>query len=71
MPPNYIDRADESESRAICHYIAAKYADQGTKLLPDPTDLNASAIFNQWLSVELDDWNAFAYPIVAQKFFNK
>jgi len=57
------------ESRAICRYLAAKYADQGTKLIPDPTDLKASAIFEQWASVELDNWNAYAYPIVVEKFF--
>jgi len=59
------------ESRAICRYLAGKYADQGTKLIPDPTDLKASATFEQWASVELDNWNAFAYPIVVQKYFNK
>jgi glutathione S-transferase len=39
------------ESRAICYYIAAKYPDQGTPLLP--TELKANALFQQAASVEI------------------
>lgn len=35
------------ESRAICKYIATKYADQGTKLFPEFGDLKAYALFEQ------------------------
>ena len=35
------------ESRAICRYIASKYADQGTPIMPKSTDLKALAIFEQ------------------------
>ncbi|KAJ7254590.1 glutathione S-transferase, partial [Mycena rebaudengoi] len=38
------------ETRAICRYIAEKYADQGTPLLP--TDLKAKALFEQAASFE-------------------
>ena len=39
------------ESRAICYYIAAKYPNQGTPLLP--TDLKGNALFHQAASVEI------------------
>ena len=39
------------ESRAICYYIAAKYPNQGTPLLP--TELKANALFQQAASVEI------------------
>lgn len=35
------------ESRAICKYIAKKYAGQGTKLLPDDGDLKAFGLLEQ------------------------
>ncbi|KAG6838477.1 hypothetical protein C0991_011286, partial [Blastosporella zonata] len=38
------------ESRAIGRYIATKYADQGTKLIP--TDLKEQALFEQAASIE-------------------
>ncbi|KAJ7254569.1 glutathione S-transferase-like protein [Mycena rebaudengoi] len=38
------------ETRAICRYIAEKYADQGTPLLP--TDLKGKALFEQAASFE-------------------
>lgn len=58
-----------AESRAICYYIASKYANQGTKLLPDPTDLKATALFQQWSSVEKDNFDVYAVGIVMQKLF--
>ncbi|KAJ7107347.1 glutathione S-transferase [Mycena epipterygia] len=39
------------ESRAICRYLAEKYADQGTPLIP--TSLKEKAIFEQAASIEL------------------
>lgn len=35
------------ESRAICKYIAKKYAGQGTKLIPEDGDLKAYGLFEQ------------------------
>lgn len=59
------------ESRAICRYLATKYNGQGTSLIPDAKDLKATALFDQWSSVELTDFDAFATELVAQKLFNK
>jgi len=39
------------ETRAICYYIAAKYSNQGTPLLP--TELKANALFQQAASSEI------------------
>jgi len=58
------------ESRAICRYLAAKYKDQGTKLVPDAADIKATALFEQWASVEKDNYDVFASNIVSQKLFN-
>lgn len=35
------------ESRAICKYLARKYADKGTKLIPAEGNLKAYALFEQ------------------------
>jgi hypothetical protein len=40
-------------------------------LIPDPKDPKAVALFEQWASVELTDFDAFATELVAQKLFNK
>ncbi|KAG1870740.1 thioredoxin-like protein [Suillus subalutaceus] len=45
------------ESRAICRYIAAKYASQGTPLLP--TDPTATALFEQAASTETSNYDPF------------
>ncbi|KAG0702831.1 thioredoxin-like protein [Suillus ampliporus] len=45
------------ESRAICRYIAAKYASQGTPLLP--TDPTANAYFEQAASTETSNYDPF------------
>ncbi|KAG6826744.1 hypothetical protein H0H92_014617 [Tricholoma furcatifolium] len=55
------------ESRAICRYIATKYADQGTKLIP--TDLKGSALFEQAASIEQSNFDFFAYPAVYENVF--
>jgi glutathione S-transferase len=41
------------ESRAICRYIAAKYAEQGNQVMPNGSDLKALAIFEQVSSKDL------------------
>jgi glutathione S-transferase len=35
------------ESRAICKYIARKYAEKGTRLMPDEGDIKGYALFEQ------------------------
>jgi glutathione S-transferase len=47
------------ESRAIGHYIATKYADQGTPGLI-PTELKAFGLFHQACSVEIWDFQEYA-----------
>ncbi|KIJ60351.1 hypothetical protein HYDPIDRAFT_177446 [Hydnomerulius pinastri MD-312] len=46
------------ESRAIARYIAAKYASQGTQLIP--TDPTAHALFEQAASIETSNFDPFA-----------
>ncbi|KAF8156631.1 glutathione S-transferase [Crassisporium funariophilum] len=46
------------ESRAICHYIAMKYADRGPQLVP--TELRADALYQQASSVEYSHFNEHA-----------
>ena len=57
------------ESRAIGRYIAAKYRDQGTPLIPDPADVKATALFEQAASVELSNFDPFASGIAYEKVF--
>ncbi|KAI9784343.1 MAG: hypothetical protein M1839_002404 [Geoglossum umbratile] len=57
------------ESRAICRYIALKYADQGTPLMPLQTDLKALGLFEQAVSVEMCHFDAWARMLVSEKVF--
>ncbi|KAI0092235.1 glutathione transferase [Irpex rosettiformis] len=57
------------ESRAIGRYIALKYRDQGTPLLPDPTDLKAVALFEQAASIEQANFDFYASTIAWEKIF--
>ena len=53
------------ESRAISRYIATKYADQGTPLIP--TDPKARALFEQAASIETSNFDPYASGIFFQK----
>ncbi|KAG5634673.1 hypothetical protein H0H81_001136 [Sphagnurus paluster] len=55
------------ESRAICRYIATKYADQGTKLIP--TDLKGNALFEQAASIESSNFDPSASAAVFENLF--
>ena len=57
------------ESRAISRYIASKYRDQGTPLIPDPADLKATALFEQAASIELTNFDPSASGVAFQKIF--
>jgi glutathione S-transferase len=48
------------ESRAIGRYIAAKYANQGTKLLPPTSDAKAYGLAEQAMNVEAFNFEPFA-----------
>jgi len=52
------------ESRAICYYIASKYPDQGTPLLP--TGLQANALHEQAVSVEAFHFHDHALKVVRE-----
>ncbi|KAJ2924533.1 hypothetical protein H1R20_g12558, partial [Candolleomyces eurysporus] len=55
------------ESRAIATYIAEKYADQGTPLIPK--DLKAKALFEQAASIEAFNYDPYASKAVFDKIF--
>ncbi|GJJ09680.1 hypothetical protein Clacol_003904 [Clathrus columnatus] len=57
------------ESRAIARYIAVKYADRGTPLIPPTTDLVAFAKFEQAASIEQSNFDVYASGIAAELFF--
>ncbi|KAF9530991.1 glutathione S-transferase [Crepidotus variabilis] len=55
------------ESRAIGHYIASKYPDQGTPLIP--SGLQANALFQQALSIEVADFDDYASKAAKESVF--
>lgn len=57
------------ESRAIARYIAAKYADQGTPLLPK--DPKAYGLSEQAASIEAFNFHPHASKAVAENVFKK
>ncbi|KAJ7097025.1 glutathione S-transferase [Mycena belliarum] len=52
------------ECRAICRYLAEKYAEQGTPLIP--TDLKAKALFEQAASIEFANFHPHAFAIYTE-----
>lgn len=56
------------ESRAIMRYIADKYRDQGTPLLPDREDLKGNALLEQAINIELNNFEPSAGPIVKELY---
>ena len=54
------------ESRAICRYIAEKYAGQGRALIP--AELKAKGIFQQAASFEKDNFDALEAIAVYEVF---
>jgi len=57
------------ESRAICRYIAIKYASQDLTLIP--TDLQAFALFEQAASIEMGYFDSPATVILTEKVLKK
>ncbi|PFH48312.1 hypothetical protein AMATHDRAFT_150200 [Amanita thiersii Skay4041] len=55
------------ESRAICRYIALKFANQGTPLIPDGKDLKKLALFEQTVSIEQSQLEPPAAQYVLEK----
>lgn len=54
------------ETSAIVRYIAAKYRDSGTPLLPDPNDLKAIGLMDQAFSIEVSNFSPLAGGIVKE-----
>ncbi|KAJ7091000.1 glutathione S-transferase-like protein [Mycena epipterygia] len=52
------------ESRAICRYLAEKYAKQGTALIP--TELKAKAFFEQAAAVEFAHFEPLAHEVYVE-----
>jgi glutathione S-transferase len=52
------------ESRAICRYLADKYAEQGTPLIP--TGVQAKGLFEQAASVEFANFEPYARGIYVE-----
>ncbi|KAF8881354.1 glutathione S-transferase [Infundibulicybe gibba] len=59
------------ESRAICRYIAIKYAGQGTPLIPSTNDIKATALFEQAASVEAFTFTPQAGAIISEVIYKK
>ncbi|UKZ53279.1 hypothetical protein TrVGV298_007071 [Trichoderma virens] len=57
------------ESRAICRYLAKKYENLGTALIPDLSDLKTMGHFEQWASVEMANFDALARPLQWEVIF--
>jgi len=55
------------ESKAICHYLASKYQNQGTPLLP--TELKANAHFHQAVSVSISHYSVYVEKIVHEQYY--
>ncbi|KZT05162.1 glutathione transferase [Laetiporus sulphureus 93-53] len=60
------------ESRAIARYLVAKYSGQGPRLVPDPSDVERTALFEQAASIELSNFdpymNALAWEVMFKKY---
>ncbi|KAF8806031.1 glutathione S-transferase, partial [Phlegmacium glaucopus] len=57
------------ESKAICYYIASKYPNQGTPLLP--TGLEANALFQQAVCVEASHIDPHAWEAANEMYFKR
>lgn len=58
------------ESRAICRYVALKYGGIG-RLIPDPTDIQKTALFEQAASIEESNFHPGAYGLASENYFKK
>ena len=54
------------ESRAICHYLALKYPNQGTPLLP--IGIQANALYQQAVFVELLHFYQHGYSAAKETY---
>ncbi|PCH34466.1 glutathione transferase [Wolfiporia cocos MD-104 SS10] len=59
------------ESRAIGRYIATKYATQGPRLIPDPSDIQSWARYEQAASIELSNFDPYMNELAWENIFKK
>jgi len=59
------------ESRAIAKYVAKKYEDQGTKLIPADGDFKGYGLFEQACSLEQNYFNPSAEGLAYEKVFKQ
>ncbi|RDW65076.1 glutathione transferase [Coleophoma cylindrospora] len=63
------------ESRAICKYLARKYATPGARLVPEDGDFEGLALFEQAASIEQSYFDppcgAYAYEKIYKKFYGQ
>ena len=57
------------ESKAICYYIASKYADQGTQLLP--TGLKANVLYQQAVFAQVSHFDEHTLAIVKEIVYKR
>lgn len=57
------------ESRAISRYIATKYRAQGPALLPDGSDAQELAKFEQAASIEIANFHPYAEGIIIERVY--
>jgi len=67
MPCIDDDRFILYEAKAICHYIASKYQNQGIPLLP--TEHKANALFHQAVSVLISHYSLYVEKIVYERYY--
>lgn len=58
------------ESRAIARYLALKYGGIGT-LIPDPADLQKTALFEQAASIETSNFDVYTSGLAVENLFKK
>ncbi|ESK85914.1 glutathioneS-transferase [Moniliophthora roreri MCA 2997] len=59
------------ESRAIARYLAMKYHDRGSKLVPDMGNLKAVTTFEQAASIEMSSFDPYAGQAAWEGIFKK
>lgn len=59
------------ESRAIARYLVTKYGGKGSSLLPDRSDVEKFALFEQAASIELSNFDPYMNALSWEVIFKK
>ena len=62
-----MDLFSTKAKRSAINYLASKYRNQGTPLLP--TELKANALFHQAVSVAISHFSVYVEKIKFEKFY--